>query len=144
MFPHLFEEMAQSRNDIDWATLLRSSPELGRLVYKELVEGQNAFNEFIDVSNMKSELDSFFALASDTKRPTRPWVKTGAIKLRQGSPTAFNLMHKSAYYAQKWLGKLQAPLSFDRVILRLLILKVWGDLFLNYPVPKLSDSSQLI
>jgi hypothetical protein len=143
MFPELFEKVATRRNDIDWAAWFRNSPKLQRFVYAELIERQNAFSEFINMDGLKSELE---ALTSPVSSGTRGWynlrakIKAGGTALSRISPAAFNLAHKSVNTVRKWLGKpydLQVPP--DRTILQLLILKVWGDVFLNYPMAKTTD-----
>ena len=105
------------------------------LVYRELVEERNVFHEFMDINNLKSALDAFFSSVPSPASPRRS-LKTAALGLRRISPAVFYLAHKSGYYARTWLGRRQDPLHFDRLITRLLILKVWGDVFLNYPVVK--------
>ncbi|MDY6876432.1 MAG: asparagine synthase-related protein [Chloroflexota bacterium] len=135
MFPELFEEVAQIRNDIDWATSFRGSPDLQRFVYQNLLEKQSILGEFIDLDNLKNELDAFFApsvVGPATK--IRAGVKTSALKLLEISPAAYNFAHKCSYYAQKWRGNVRDYLPPENLIIRLLILKVWGDVFLDYPV----------
>ena len=132
MFPELFEEVAQRRNDIDWATSFRNSPELRRFVYKELLEGQSILNEFLDIDGLKSELDAFFATPVEPSIKAR--VRTGALKLLEKSPTTYNFAHKCSYYVRKWRERIRDSLPPEQLIIRLLILKVWGDVFLDYPV----------
>lgn len=132
MFPELFEEVAQRRNDIDWATSFRNSPELRRFVYKELLEGQSILYEFLDIDGLKGELDAFFATPAEPSIKAR--VRTGALKLLEKSPTAYNFAHKCSYYVRKWREKIRDSLPPEQLIMRLLILKVWGDIFLDYPV----------
>lgn len=144
MFPELFKEVSQTRNDIDWGAAFRSSPEVQRFAYRELIEEQNVFSEFMDIDGLKSELDTFFSFdpsESSGPDPLRARVKATAAGLVEMSPVAFNLAHKSLYYAQKWLGKPRDPFPPERVFLQLLILKVWGDVFLNHPVFRTSDAS---
>ncbi len=132
MFPELFEEIAQTRNDIDWAASFRNSPELERFVYRELIEEQNILSEFVDSDGLKNELDAFFAPPTEPSMKSR--LRTGALGLLETSPSAYNFAHKCSYYAQKWRGKVRDTLSPEDLIIRLLIIKVWGDVFLNYPV----------
>jgi asparagine synthetase B (glutamine-hydrolysing) len=142
MFPDLFEKVATRRNDIDWPAWFRNSPKLQQLVYTELIETQNAFSEFINMDSLKSELDALtspISSASLGRHNLRAKVKAGGIVLRRISPAAFDLAHRSVYTVGKWLGKPRDPLPPNRAILRLLILKVWGDVFLNYPMVKTTD-----
>jgi asparagine synthase (glutamine-hydrolysing) len=130
-FPELYEEVAQRRNDIDWAASFKSSPKLQRFVYRELIEEQNIFSEFVDIDSLKSELDAFFA-------PHTPSIKAiskmAAIRLLNASLTTYHFAHKCSYYVKKRSGKISQALSPERLIIRLLILKVWGDVFPNYPI----------
>ena len=132
MFPELFEEVAQRHNMIDWAASFRNSPELRRFVYKELLEGQSILNEFLDIDGLKSELDAFFAAPAEP--PIKARVRTGALKLLEKSPTTYNFAHKCSYYVRKWRERIRDSLPPEQLIIRLLILKVWGDVFLDYPV----------
>jgi len=122
------------RNDIDWAASFRSSPELERFVYRELVEEQNVFSEFIDLNGLKSELDAFFAIPVDPSIETR--AKTSALELLETWPAAHHFAHKCSYYVRKWRGQVRDLLPPEELIMRLLVLKVWGDVFLNYPVAR--------
>jgi len=132
MFPELYEEIAQRHNMIDWASSFRGSPELERFVYRELIEGQNIFSEFIDLDCLRSELDAFFATPVDP--PIRMKARTDILELLKSSPTMYNFAHKCSYYVQKRRGKVRNTLPVEQLIIRLLILKVWGDVFLGYPV----------
>jgi asparagine synthetase B (glutamine-hydrolysing) len=136
MFPELFEEVAQKHNMIDWAASFRGSPELERFVYKELIEEQNVFSEFINTDSLKCELGTFFSTPVDSTRPQKfkTGVKTRALKMLETWPTAYGFAHKYFYYVRKWRGKVRDILPPEQLIIRLLILKVWGDVFLNYPV----------
>lgn len=136
MFPELFDEIAQMRNDIDWAVSLRSSSALRRFVYRELIEKRNQFSEFINVDNLKCELDAFFSTSPGPSgsHGLRGRIKGSAFQVLEKSPAAYHFAHKSSYYVQKWRGKLRDTLPSEQLILRLLILKVWGDVFLNYPI----------
>jgi asparagine synthetase B (glutamine-hydrolysing) len=133
-FPEIFREVAKRRNDIDWAASFRSSPELERFVYRELVEEQNIFSEFIDIDGLKSELDAFFAIPVDPSIETR--AKTSALELLETWPAAHHFAHKCSYYVRKWRGQVRDLLPPEELIMRLLVLKVWGDVFLNYPVAR--------
>jgi asparagine synthase (glutamine-hydrolysing) len=136
MFPGLFKEVAKVNNIIDWATSFRRSPQLRHFVYKELVEEQSVLSEFTDLDGLKSELDAFFA------GPASPSVKTRAracaLELLMISPAAFDFVHKCAYHIQKRRGMVRDTLPPEQLIIQLLILKVWGDVFLNYPVVRAS------
>jgi asparagine synthetase B (glutamine-hydrolysing) len=135
MFPQLFEQNAHVRNDINWATSLKSLPELKSFVYQQLSQEPNILGEFIDRHKLNSELDAFFSA-----NPTPLGLKAGSIaqELRDKSRTALNLAHKSSYYIRRWTGRLPDPLPPEKLILRLLIFKVWGDIFLSYPTAKTS------
>ncbi len=132
MFPELFEEVAQRDNMIDWGASFKSSPKLKRFVYQELIEEQNAFSEFIDLDGLKSALDAFFVPSQNPSVKAK--AKTGALELLIKSPVAYNFAHKCSYYARKQMGRVRDRLPFEQLIIRLLILKVWGDVFLDYPV----------
>ncbi len=60
-------------------------------------------------------------------------MKASAFRLLEKSPAAYRFAHKSSYYVRKWRGKPRDTLPPEQLIIRLLILKVWGDVFLNYP-----------
>jgi asparagine synthase (glutamine-hydrolysing) len=136
MFPELFEEIAQRRNDIDWAASFKSSPDLQRFVYRELIEKQNLFSEFIDTDSLKNELDAFFSAPPNPpgSHGLKTKMKANAFRLLEKSPAAYNFVHKSSYYVRKRLGKSRDILPTEHLIIRLLILKVWVDVFLSYPV----------
>ena len=144
MFPGLFREFAQRRNDVDWAASLRGFPELERFVRRELTEEQSILSEFIDVDHLKSELDAFFYVptVSSGLPGLRARATTGAFRLLERSPSVYNFAHKSAYYIRKWRAKPREILPPEQLIIRLLILKVWGDVFLNYPAIGASESAQ--
>ena len=132
-FPGLFEEkIATRRNDIDWTASFRSSPELRRFVYTELIEEPNLLAEYIDVARLKSELDAFFA--TPVQPSMRSQVATGAFGLLATWPAAYNLAHKCSYYVRKRRGEVRDALPIEQLIIYLLILKGWGDVFLSYPV----------
>lgn len=132
IFPELFKRVAKRHNMIDWAASFKSSPQLERFVYRELIEEQNVFNEFLDLDSLKNELDAFFAT------PVRPLikakVKTSALELLKKSPVVYNTAHKFSYDVRKRTNKVRDILPPEQLIIRLLILKVWGDVFLSYPV----------
>jgi len=135
MFPELFEEFAQTGNGIDWADSFKNIPALQRLAYRELIEEQNIFSEFMDIDGLKTELDAFFAPSNSVgSQRLKAKVKTNAFKLLQLSSAAYDFAHKSVYHIRKWRGRIRDPLPPERLIMRLLILKVWGDVFVNYPV----------
>jgi len=132
MFPELYEEIAQRHNMIDWASSFKGSPEIERFVYEKLIEGNDVFSEFINIDSLQNELDTFFATSIDPSVKTR--VRKGALELLKISPTAYHFVHKCSYYVQKRRRKIGNILPSEQLIIRLLILKVWGDVFLNYPV----------
>jgi asparagine synthase (glutamine-hydrolysing) len=134
MFPELYEEIAQRSNMIDWASSFKGSPEIEHFVYKELIEEHNLFNEFINIDSLQNELDTFFATPVGPSIKTR--VRKGALELLKISPTAYHFVHKCSYYVRKRRGKIRNILPPERLIIRLLILKVWGDIFLGYPVAR--------
>ena len=141
MFPGLFEEMAQRRNDIDWAASLRASPGLQSFVRRELLEGQGLLSEFVDTDSLKAELEAFFSPSdSSASHGLRAKARTGMFRLLEISPSIYNLAHKSSYYVRKWRGKPRDILPPEQLIIRLLILKTWGDIFLDYPVVRSSES----
>jgi asparagine synthetase B (glutamine-hydrolysing) len=142
MFPGLFEETAQTGNIIDWAAAFKSSPELQRFAYRELVEQPNAFSEWIDPGNLKRELDIFFTPARSPKSPRPgPTLKGNALKLLTRWPATRNLAHRGIHHVQKWRGISPDSLPLQRLIMRLLILKIWGDVFMNYPAARISENS---
>lgn len=131
-FPELFEEVAQTHNMIDWAASFRNSPELKHFIYRALIKEQNAFTEFTDTNGLEKELDAFFAPRSAPSIQTK--AKARATKLLGKSPTAYNLAHKCSYYFRKRTGRVRDRLPMEQLIIRLLILKLWGNVFLDYPV----------
>jgi asparagine synthase (glutamine-hydrolysing) len=137
-FPELFEEIAKTHNMINWAASLRGSPEFERFVYRELIEDQNVFSEFINTRRLKGELDAFFSTRSGSQTFDTS-VRKNTLEVLKTLPTAYRFAYKCSYYARKWLGRTRDVLSPERLILRLLILKVWGDVFLNYPVVRMSE-----
>jgi len=138
MFPELYYEgIAQIDNMIDWRSSFKISPKLKRFAYQELIEKQNIFTEFINLDNLKRELDAFFA--APIQPPISERVKTGVLKLIETSPTAYHFAHKCSYYIKRETGKIRHTLSPEQLIIRLLILKVWGDIFLNYPVVRVLE-----
>ena len=146
MFPHLFQETARSRDDIDWAVAFRHRPEIIEFVYRQLVQEQSILDEFVDRDRLKQELDSLLrpAPAEQAGRPGSGGFKRGVLKLRQLSPGAFNLAHRSGYYWQRWRGKSRDPLPFERFIIHLLILKGWADVFLNLPAAGLARDNPAV
>jgi hypothetical protein len=134
MFPELFAEMATGHNLIDWSASFRSSPKLERYVYEQLIESGSLVTEFIDVGNLKRELDAFFGPA---KRPTnRAVLQAHVMATLKRSPTAYRLLHQYDYQARRRTGRIDHSVATEQLILRLLILKVWGDLFLELPVTR--------
>ena len=135
MFPELYGEFAQVGNVIDWADAFRSLPELQRFAYRVLIEEQSVFDEYIDTASLKEELDAFFHTPSDSRHT--PGLKArataSAFDLLKLSPVLYDSAHKSAYYLRRWTGRLSDALPAERLIMRLLILKVWGEIFLALP-----------
>jgi hypothetical protein len=133
MFPELFEEIAKKDNIIDWASSFKNSPKLQRFVYQTLIEEDNAFNEFLNVAKLKNELDAFFLASPSPEHPItgKNKVKTRAIRTLEKFPVVYNLTHRTFYFANKWLGNSIDPLPTEQLIIRLLILKVWANLFLS-------------
>jgi len=132
MFPELFEEIAQDHNMIDWAASFKYHPDLKHYIYKNLVKEHSVLSEFINVDNLQNELDAFFARPTTTSARTR--VRGGALQLLQTFPPAYRFVHQCSYYVQKRRGKIKSTLPVEQLIRRLLILKVWGDIFFDYPV----------
>ena len=85
------------------------------------------------MNGLKKELDSFFSNLPESPQ-FKTKVKATALKRLETFPTAYRLAHKCSYYSKKWRGNIRDILPIEWLILRLLILKVWGDVFLNYPV----------
>lgn len=135
MFPELYAEIAQQHNMIDWAASLKGSPELERFVYRELLEGQNLLSEFLDLEGLKSELDAFFSTGPHPQALDKR-ARGDALKALEGLPTAYRLAHKCFYSIQKHRGKVRDVLLPEQWIIRLLILKAWGDMFLTHPVAR--------
>jgi hypothetical protein len=141
-FPDLDEEFASVRNDIHWAAALRSSPELQRFVYRELVEKESALDEFIDRDGLVNELDAFFATSQASaeagavprQRPMANARKRVAQRLIKMSPELFRHAHRSFYSFNRWMNRPMYLAPTQAAILRLLILKAWANVFLNYPV----------
>jgi len=135
-FPHLFKEIAQRRNDLEWSVAFKSSPEIQRFVYQQLIEEQSLISEFVDMEKLKRELDAFYATPSNaaSKPGLKTQARTAVQKLDKIFPNAYNLAHKSSYILRKRQGRFKDDLPRHHLINRLLVLKVWGDIFLNYPV----------
>jgi hypothetical protein len=129
LFPEMYAEIAQRDNIIHWPAALRSAPEIRRWVYGKLAENQSVFSDMIRADKLREMLDAFFAskepAASSGERATA-WLKA--------SPALYSRVHKGVYYAKKWTGKLDHSLDPERLIIRLLTLVTWGDLFLHSPV----------
>lgn len=144
MFPNLFKEVAQQRNDIDWAASFKESPSLKHFIYQELLDPHSFLAEFVNPAGLKTELDSFFASsATSSAGSRRPGLKARlrakAFNLGKKSPQAYNLLHTTSYYVDKWRGASKDGLPPEQLIIRLLILKGWADVFLNYPVVKAAE-----
>ena len=121
MFPELFSEIAQKSNLIDWGHEFRNSQVLKDFIYKELIESQNAFHEFILIDNLKIELDAFFS-NNGHSHDYGVTVKMGQM-LRK-FPVIYN-------FAQKWWSKSRSGIPMEIVIIRMLTLKIWCDLFMS-------------
>ncbi len=121
MFPELFSEIAQKSNLIDWGHEFRNSQVLKDFIYKELIESQNAFHEFILIDNLKIELDAFFS-NNGHSHDYGVTVKMGQM-LRK-FPVIYN-------FAQKWWSKSRSGIPMEIVIIRMLTLKIWCDLFIS-------------
>lgn len=121
MFPKLFNEIAQKSNLIDWRHEFRNSQVLKDFIYRELIENQNVFHEFIKIDNLKTELDTFFS-SNNHSHNYRITVKIGQILKK--FPVIYN-------FAQKWVSKSMGDISMETVIIRMLTLKIWCDLFLT-------------
>jgi asparagine synthase (glutamine-hydrolysing) len=134
MFPLLYEEIAEIQDIIDWAHAFRQSSELGNYVYRELLEAPGILDEFVTPVGLKQELDAFFT------SPAIPSARDRASTLlSRVSPTAFHLAHKGLYYTKRLSGRVRDTFPPERLILHLLILKVWGDVFLSMPVASTSN-----
>jgi hypothetical protein len=131
-FPNLFEEIAQRDNLIDWADSFKSSQEIQRLLYWELIEEEGIFTEFVNMNRLKRELDAFFAPKAPAS--VKQTMSMRALKLLQKSPAAYDLAHHCTYLVKKRTGRVRDTLPISHLLIRLLILKVWGKVFLNYPV----------
>jgi hypothetical protein len=132
-FPELSEEIAKVYNMIDWAASFKGSPALKSFVYRELVQDCGILQEFIDTKRLKAELDAFFSTDPGAQGlATR--VKAGALKTLEKSTAVYRVVHGGTYYARKATGRVVDMLPPEWLILRLLILKAWCDVFLNYPV----------
>jgi len=129
-FPKLYETIARKRNDIDWAASFRSSPELQRFVYDELVEKPGMLDEYVNMDGLRSELDTFFLAPPGA-------VEANILGVLGRSPDAFRFVHACSYYVRKWMGRSRDLLPPEQLIIRLLILKAWGDIFLNFPAANL-------
>jgi hypothetical protein len=114
--------------------------DLKRFVYKELVEEQGILGEFIDMGRLQGDLDAFFAVGVGS--PVGSRLRRGVLELLQTSPNVYNFAHKCSYHVQKRRGKIRNILSPEQLIIRLLTLKVWGDVFLNYPVVMTLDHAR--
>lgn len=138
-FPELMsEEIARVRNDVDWAASFRGSAELERWIYGNLTGEENAVSEFLDRDGLTGLLDAFFAAPADVS--SRPTLRGRvAQRIKAMSPTVFHHAHKSFYRIKQRLGQPVYGLPVNRVIIRLLVLKAWGDVFLNYPVVRTAD-----
>jgi asparagine synthetase B (glutamine-hydrolysing) len=131
MFPELFSETAKRGNAIDWCRAFRSSPRLKQFAYQELLESESVLTEFVDADSLQDELDAFFAPVEGFS--TRAMSRVDMRALRKKWRGVYHLAHKSLYHVKRRTGKINHSLPTELLIMRLLILKVWGDLFLDYP-----------
>ena len=69
-------------------------------------------------------------------------LKGNALKLLTRWPATRNLAHRGIHHVQKWRGISPDSLPPQRLIMRLLILKIWGDVFMNYPAAPISENSR--
>jgi asparagine synthetase B (glutamine-hydrolysing) len=131
-FPEIFQETAVSRTDLDWGQSFRASGALKGFLYENLMAGGKLFDDFIDKAQLKIELDEFFAQPGTVTRKTS--LRAAALKMVRRCPTTYAQLHKWSHYFNKWRGNTSVRLPSESVLLRLLILKFWGDIFLEYPV----------
>ena len=136
MFPDLFSEIAQKGNAIDWRRAFRNSPRLKQFVYQELLDSESILTEFVAVDSLREELDRFFAPVEGFS--TRAMGRIDMRALRKNWRGVYHLAHKSLYHAKRRTGRINHSLPTELLIMRLLILKVWGDLFLDYPGEKVA------
>jgi len=118
IFPELFDEIAQKSNLINWEYEFKNSELLKDYIYKELIKNKNDFHEFINIDNLKSELDIFF----ESKNHARTYGIIEKIF------TEFPIVYK---YAQKWLIKSKNNIPMKTVIIRMLTIKISFDLFIK-------------
>jgi asparagine synthetase B (glutamine-hydrolysing) len=142
LFPELFAEFARSGNAINWANTFKSWPDLRRFAYRQLVETQHMLDEFIDKESLKRELDAFFAapVQPGQQHGLNARLKRSIDQVLDKSQAARDLVHRAAYSIRKRTGRSTPSLPPEKFVMRLLILKVWGDLFMNYPATPASET----
>jgi asparagine synthetase B (glutamine-hydrolysing) len=130
LFPELYGEIAEKGNMIDWLVAFRNQPELQQLAYRELIERPGIVSEFVDVEELKNLVERACAPVGISKQS----IKVRGVQAVSRFPAIHRLVHKGAYRLRKRNGTITANLPLARVVMRLLILNVWGDMFLNHPV----------
>jgi hypothetical protein len=133
LFPVICAEIAKTDNMINWPAALRSSPEIKRFVYGQLLEEPSELREFINLDRLKEQLDAFYTPQAVAASPS---FKAKVIRRLEATPQLYYMSHKTIYHFKKWTGEFDHSLNPEQLIMRLLILKVWTDVFLNYPVTK--------
>jgi hypothetical protein len=56
------------------------------------------------------------------------------LALLKRSPVTYNFAHRFIYGVRKKRGQVRDLLPLEEFVIRLLVLKTWGDVFLSYPV----------
>jgi hypothetical protein len=133
LFPVVCTEIAKTHNMINWPAALRSSPEIKRFVYQQLLEEPSELREFINLDRLKELLDAFY---TPPVVVASPGVKTKIIRRLETSPQLYYISHKVSHHFKKLTGKFDHSLDPEQLIMRLLILKVWLNVFLSYPPTK--------
>jgi asparagine synthetase B (glutamine-hydrolysing) len=128
LFPIICAEIAKTHNMINWRSALRRAPENQQFVYGQLLAKSTLLSEFINRASLKQYLDAFYA----PQVAAAPRAKTRAIHWLETSPYLYYMSHKAAYHMKRLTGKFDHSLDPEQLIMRLLILKVWGDIFLDY------------
>jgi len=128
LFPIVCAEIARTHNMINWQSALRHTPENQQFVYDQLT-ADSILSEFVNQASLKQYLDVFYAPKvghiSNSKSQATRW-------LEKKSPYLYYMSHKAAYNIKKLMDRFDYSLDPERLIIRLLILKVWGDIFLDY------------
>ncbi|MFN8486153.1 MAG: asparagine synthase-related protein [Caldilineaceae bacterium] len=131
LFPTLFADHAQARNDIQWLAAFRHSPLLQTWVYDELLTPNCLLADLVEPDKLQQALAAIFALPPTHQSQERglPTLKAQARQLLAASPKVFDLIYRPLYAYQKWRGQLVDVVEPEQIIWRLLALKSWGDLF---------------